>query len=417
MGMLVLAGEMMNALGGATFASSPAAHVKFPFSELGDGDPGTIGKFGSLTAAPYVYGDLDLLRGSGGAENFSGGIEVGWTEVVTGTGAVTQEGTLFHSGIGAFRLAAGTGIASAYIDVDVRAGQKLLLKWWSRADGAGGEGLLRVRNLHTGSHLKEDAGWTTSPVDLFPQTGTVYVENSVTFTVESMADCQRAVVTLRIQILEENGTKVSYFDDITLVPYVDFFSIHGHNIDMRSTLKVQGSDAPTTGYVDLVAPTVRRKAFYSTFDEVAYRYVRLLFAETNQGSGALWFGEWVVGKAYELVRGPNYPLRRTFSDPRITLERPVGAPSNVGRGQFEQGGVSLTFRCKESQRLDFYNEVYVRSLGGAPAVVVPSTLDVEVFYGVLDAVHGEEWALRTATRGYLDYSTSIDEFAMPLVTG
>lgn len=416
MGMLVLAGEMMNALSGGTFSSSPAAHASFPFSDLADGDPGTIGRFGSLTAAPLVYVDLDMLRGNGGAESFTGGVPDGWTEANTGTGDVTQEGSLVHSGIGAFRLAAGTGVASAYIDVEVRAGQKLYLNWWARADGAGGEGHLRVRNLSTGSHLKEDAGWTTSPVDLFPQTGTTYVESELTFTVESMEACGRATVTLRIQILEETASRVSYFDDIILVPYVDFFSVHGHNIDPRSTLTLQGSAAPTSGYADIVVPTVRRRAFYATFDEVAYHYIRMQFAETNQGSGALWFGEAVVGKAYELLRGPRYTLRRTFADPRVALARPVGAPANVGRGRFEQGTVPMTFRCGESQRLDFFNEVYVRSLGGHPAVVVPSTLDNEVFYGVLDANHGEEWAARRVGGGYLDYSTTIDELALPLVT-
>jgi hypothetical protein len=417
MGMLVLAGEMMNALSGATFGSSPSAHASFPFSELSDGDPGTIGKFGSLTADPFVYADIDILRGTGGAENFVGAMQVGWTKVVTGTATVTQEGTLFHSGIGAFRLSAGNGVASGYIDVEVRAGQKLFLGWWSRSDGAGGEAKIRVRNIHTGMHLKEDAGWTTSPVDLFPQTGTVYTEGALGFTVESMTACRQAKVTLRIQILEENASKVSYFDDIILVPYIDTCSIHGHNIDPRSSLTLQASDVFNSGYVSIATLDVRRRAFYQTFDEQAYRFWKLLFSETNQGSGAIWMAEWVLGKAHQLERGPNYPLRRTFADPRIQLARPVGAAGNVARGQFEQGTVPLTFRCKESQRLDFYNEVFVRSLGGHPAVVVPSTLDDEVFYGILAGEHGEEWQLRTASRGYLDYSTSIDELALPIVTG
>jgi hypothetical protein len=416
MPMLVLAGEMMNAAAGRPIVCSPAAHAKFPAEELVDGDPGSYFRFGSLTADPFLYVDLDDLGGQGGGEEFDGGVPVGWTEENTGGGDVTQEASIKHSGNFALRLAASAGVATAYKDVTVRAGSKRALRWWSRADGSGGQARIRVRNLHTGKYLNALGGWQATSTPIFPESGTTYVGSEVVFTVESLAVCRRPTVTLRIQIAEETATKVSYFDDITMVPYIDTCSIHGHNIDPRSVLRLEASDVFNSGYVRIETMDVRRRAFYKTFTERAYRFWQLAFEDTNTGSGPIWMAEWVLAQAHQLVAKPRYPLRRNFSDPRIALERPVGAPSYVARGQFELGSVPLTFRCHYSQRLDFYNEVYVRSLGGAPAVVVPSTLDDEVFYGVLGGDHGEDWQLRSATRGYLDYSTIIDELALPLVT-
>jgi hypothetical protein len=412
--MLWLGGARANVIEtGTGVTCSPSADALFPTTALYDRHPERIFKFGSLTSAPYLYADLDLLQNQGGFEagTFAA---AGWTAAVTGSGAAEAVISPVHSGNYAAELDAGSGTATAYKDVTVRAGQKMTLSWWARSDGTGGNAIMRVRNIHTGSYLTEARSWIDVSADLFPQTGSTYSQSEVTFTVQTMAECRRATVTLRIQIVEEIATQVSYFDDIILVPFVDFVSIHGHNIDPRSTLTLQGSDAPTSGYVSLATLTPIQPAFYETFTEADYRYVKLLFTETNVGSGIIYLGEWVLGAA-ESFRGPALPLQVNYSDQQVRVPRRFGAPSIYGMGTSQLTSVPMTIRCESVSERDEFMSEWQRTIGGYPVVVVPHDGDshTDVIFGQVADALPHSWA----TKRFVTLSTEIEPLPLPLITG
>ena len=413
MAMLVIAGlsEGGNVAAGRLFSSSPAAASLYPFSGLADSDLGTIGQFGSLTATPLFQVDVDMLDRAGLFESFSGGSPVGWIEANSGTSDVTQESTVVHSGSFAARFAAVGGSASCYKDITVRAGQRLYLEAALRGDAGLGRIKVNLRNLQTGRYLNGGA-WSSTPNDVMNYSGTPYDVQSQAFVVEDAATCGTVRPTLRLQLLNDNAGTVSYADSVILIPGVSFASWHGHNIDPRSAPELRAStDNFGASNVLVSTPTLARHSFYTTFPVVYYRYWRTQFADTN--TAAIFASEWVLGDALSLARGFNAPYKRTFVDPRITIAKPVGAPAVVSRGTFEQRTLPLSFRVPRSGRAEFFNEVWLRSKGGAPIVVVPYSGDPDVILGVLSGELPEEWPHHT----YLDYTTSIEEMGLPLITG
>lgn len=423
MSILWLGGELSNALEGGTFSGSPAANALLPFSSVADGDPSSVGRFGSLTADPWISCDLDILKGTGGGEIFSGGspgsaATVAWTEANTGTGDVTQEAAITHSGSFAIRCAAGTGVASCYADVSVRAGDTYLLTGWCRTT-AGGLATVRARNLHTGRWYSAGFGWSDTEGEVFTEAGTTYVEFAQEMTIEDMETCQRPVVTLRIQLIEEIATATSYFDDVELMPKVNFLYVGGHNITPRNGLiELRGSEDNFVANDVLLDDDIQplQPSFYKDLRSLAlgaYRYLRLQFVDTNVGGGPIYMGEWWLGQLREL-QGALYPMRRGFTAPQVRIPHRIGAGAVYGLGTSEQRAASLQFLLDKDNRDTFFREVYLRSLTGAPGVLVQTTATghTECMLGRLSPDLSEEWQ----TRSVCSASISFEELAFPLVT-
>jgi hypothetical protein len=420
MAALVIAGRLGNALTGASFTSSPAADALFPFSKLSDGVPGARGKFGSLTAAPSITADIDMLRGEGTFE--AGDLAAdGWTAVLGGSGVADVDTSPVHSGTYSLVLDAGSGLASCYNDVTVRAGQRLRIDIWLRADGASGEIDLRCRNLNTGNWLNPAGigGGDWLPVDgpIFTHTITdIWTNYTFDFQVESTAACGGPLTTLRFQILNDVASSVAWADDFVLIPGVSFSSVHGHNIDPRSAPQLRAStDNFGTSDVLIASPTLRQPTFYSAFGVAYYRYWRQLFADTNTGGGAIWEGEWVLGDALTLESGPLYPVRAGYRDAQLRVPMRWGsAPIGVGPA-YPLRTIPLNLRGHSVAERDvILAEIFHRSHGGVPVVVVPHDDDghTEVIYGLLSEELPHEWWMADG----VDLQTSIAELPLPYVT-
>lgn len=416
-------GEHMNVLARALTATpTPAANSLLPVSALFDGDPGASFRFGSLTDAPKVVFHTDLLLDYGSFETISG-FPVGWINASTGSSTIVRDTAELVDGVSSARFdssgGGGAGVASAFVDVEVRAGQRLKIFSSLRGDAGVGRMELTVRNQNTGSYLVSAGGglavWQAGQDELHVKSGAAWDSQTFIFTMESFAQCGGPTTILRFQLLNPNNATSSYADAIYLLPGVTFASVHGHNIDPRCGLTVDSAPENITWTTrGTFAANKPKPSMYVTFSVIYERFWRLMFSGTNAAAtGPILMGEAVLTDHLAFTRGPLYPFRRTSRAPQIRIARQVGGPAIVGHGTMEQATIPLSFRCSAAERPEFLNEVWRRSMTGAPGVIVPNTDHPEVHFGVLSEEYPEEWP----AKNYLDYSTTLEELALPLITG
>jgi len=426
MSMLWLGGRQANALETANAVSAnPAAAGSTPETALYDRHPDRVFRFGSLTAAPHVEVDLDMIDNSGDFEN-GVGFPVGWTTENTGTGAVTQEVNPAHVANGSasalLETPGGAGVASLYRDVVVRSGATTLVESWIQSDGTSVISGF-IRNQETGNYWTGTA-WTATPTAwCSASTAVAIARKSSAIAVESLAAVGSAVTTLRFQFINQTASSEAWVDYVVIVPNVTFASIHGHNIDPRSVPKVRYS---TDGFVasDVLVATMTplQPAFYSAFASVyaggnaaVPRFWRVKFTDTNGAtSGPIYMGEFVLGE-HVTYRGPALPLQANYSDQQVRVPHRFGAPAVFGMGSHELRSYPLTIRCESTTERDaFFNE-WRRTLGGYPVIVVPhdGTGHTDVIYGLMDDSLPHSWA----TRNFVTVSTQVDEMPHPLILG
>lgn len=429
--MLWLGGTRYNAVAtGAGVTASPSADSLFPTTKLYDGYPGDIFKFGSLSASPTLTVDLDMFAGAGGFENWTGGAPIGWTEANAGTGDVTQQsvsGTLVHSGLFSARLAAGDTSASIYYDLTVRAGQRLAFTIALRGDGLLGAAQLAIRNQQTGNYLGPSNTWGSAfqEVIIGPTAAAYTVYNPVTdpnpciFDVEGYETVGGPLTTIRIQLFNDRPTTIGWADTFSIWPAINFCSVHGHNIDPRSTPVVRASTDNFSGSnVSIATPTVVDPAFHVSFSsQTSYRYWRLAFADTN--SSAIYVGEWVLGTAATMSAGPAYPYQPGYSAQQVRVPRRFGAPNVYAMGSYGLRSIPLKILCRSmAERTEFFQE-WNRCLDGTPVVVVPysGTGHTDVVLGILPETMDHSWQVASASKNVMDFTTIVTELPLPLVIG
>lgn len=417
MSMYVLFGEQANLLGsnGGSGSPSPSPATDFPMANAHTGGPETVFRFGSLTAAPTVTYDLDLLLGLGNMESMpaSGPLPT-WTNASTVDGSLARSITA-HSGTYAAEFTAGTGTAAMYKDFTVSAGQRLRIEGWLKGDTSPAASMLvRVQNLQTGNYWTGSV-WGSSALPALSEATGTYTLVSSEFTVESYSVCRSDTVQLRVTLVCAVAGGVTYADDVTFFPGVTFASVHGHNIDPVSGLTLRSSTDNFGSSDDLrVTFTVSQPSFYATIAEVFARYWRWAFTGTNSTrSGAIYVGEWVLGQYLQPARGPAYPMSLGHSVPQVTVPRRVGAPAVYRLSQSNQRVFPISFQAENmTQRLEIL-QIFERS-NGRPIVVVPHNADgfTEVVYGRLSSGLPHSWS----TKNYVSLETEVVEMAFPLVT-
>ena len=249
MSVYFLAGEKANILERSNVAiSSSDADALFPLTRLYNGRPSEASKFGSNGADRKVTIDANLVA--------NGDMETstldGWTDADTGTGASTEELTLFKNGAKAMKLDGGaSGVAERYRDITVRAGERKKLDVWIRGTGDTITCRVRLLNLQTGKYLDSSQAWQTAASDATTEAGSTYLQKEIEFQIESYAICQVDTMTLRIYVRnEDNGA--AYCDDLYIYPAVNLVGIFGHNLapvltpELRSsTDNFSASDGPS----------------------------------------------------------------------------------------------------------------------------------------------------------------------------
>lgn len=402
---------------------SPAADALFPVTNAYDRIPASIFKFGSLAADSYVWFDFDKCDDKGEFETWAAGAADGWTEANTGGSDVTQTsvGAEVHSGVSAAKLTcAGAGVALAYHEFTAKAGARLRVDLWARGDAGTGTLLYGLYNVNTGKNGIGGATWSTGALGANflggSSSSATYQHLTTDVTVESFATCRSDTVKLRVFILNSTNGTSAFADSVTILPVVNFASVHGHNIDPCVTLKLRSSSVASAGsFADRATFSVVQPACYASISDQYIRYWQIMCSGTNSSTtGAPYFGEIVIGDALTLATGPRYPMSVGYRDPRIEVPMRWGSQAYaVGQHASRTFPISLQ-AVSMTARLEIFDELFRRSRGGAPVVIVPHNADshTDVIYGRVSPDLPHEWG----TKSVAGISTSVEELPFPFVT-
>ena len=139
-----------------------------------------------------------------------------WTDGSSGTSTVTNDSAVYQAGGHSVKLDGIGGDAVIYRDFTVLSGEEVTVSVWGRATFTS-TGFVRVRNLTTTNYLTASGNWQTLPDDIFEaDAGVSFVEETLTFTVESAAAVGATACTLRVSFRGENTGNTAWFDTFAI---------------------------------------------------------------------------------------------------------------------------------------------------------------------------------------------------------
>jgi hypothetical protein len=336
-----------------------------------------------------------------------------WTSRNLGTGTSVETTTAgeFRSGAKACKET-GTNASNRggrSQDYLCHPGDFLKLDAWSRAVGSGTSKYF-VQNLDTGRFYSGSV-WQTAETFAASQTSTTYTNSLVTFQLEDYEACQKPVVTLRLTLICEAGTVC--FDDVLLLPAVNFTSVHGHNL--AALAPVLQSSPDDSAWTTRITPTIKRPAFYAYDSAVKhyYRYWRLNLVGTNAAPG--YMGEWVLGDADAPLNAQlwDYSTKWSHAQARYTASGGdtfrylISAdPTRVLTLSFQPAGSS------QAEYRELRDTLYRLHQGGNyPVVIAP--LDTEA--DVLLAIPGQDVDITRMFSGVWGADLTFEEMQFPIV--
>jgi hypothetical protein len=167
---------------------------------------------------------------------------------------------------------------------------------------------------------------------------------------------------------------------------VDFFSIHGHNLDPAAVVELRASDDGFSSSDVLVTALVpRQPSLYGLLPApLAYRWWRIQFPGWH--STPIQLGEAVLGLSQVLAQSPRYPVTYRFRYPQIDNDTPAGEKYVTTLSRHALRTVSMEFRLRSPEDLrQLRDQLYGAARGEAsPIVLVPLDDDPDVvIYGRL----------------------------------
>ena len=428
--LLALTGRYANLARLGTSITASSAHALYPAANAIDNNPSKPWRAGSTVTPQYLILDMNHRQNDNGSfEDWALGAPVGWTVVTEDVGVVTQETdpANVHTGASAVRFGRGhnTGVSLAYKDFEVPSGTLWRLSMFVKAGLATNR--IWVQNLDTGQWLLPPSPWLPllPPIGaigegwgpaIIPYWGfkassldpTVYVhEIPHVFRVEDWWEpagnakgrlsTRKDVTTIRVMIGWDDGVDIGnfYLDDLTLVPALDFASVHHHNLRGRDRLALEYSaDGIIFGQLadfDFGGVANRKQDVYVTFDAVVRQYIRLraeapdgLHIDGSFDQGAPQVSELVLGQARTLAMHESYGHATGHRWPQHRDEAGIYAyaqadqPTRSRNLILEPRGDAET----SEELADVLIRLYQRSRAGAfPAVIVPDNTQSEVFFG------------------------------------
>lgn len=413
--LLYLVGGTLNLFGrviAAQVTSSPAMDANFPISGLGDGEPGTVAKYGSAAANSTITVDGDLLGATGAFEAaFVGGAPVGFTNTSTLSGVNTRTTVAgeFVSG-GALKCASGaTALAMAQAQglIRVRPGEQFRLVGRVRGDGLGGGNSARcyLKNPVTGQWYDGIGNaWVTVQTTLFQTNAAAYTganEVDETITVESYQACGGAdYVDLQLQLGTVNlANRTAFYDEWYTWPITNFAALLGIQdlgprqaatpsrawewyADSQSSFATQSSIALN---VEATGPGKGIPNGYAKVADNNLRFNRFNFPGTPTTPPS--FGEAIFGYATAALKQQNIAYSTTVAKRQLRNVTRGGTTRVYPFATYPERTVALAFR--HSARADMeelLHEWFLRSGGGqVPMVLVlddsGTGLDQAVFHG------------------------------------
>lgn len=378
----VLLGNLY-ARGTTTLAAGTSA-AAYPLANLYDGRPGKPWRGGAAAASFLFQVDGNLALNGDMEAAFVSGAPPGWTASNTGTGAATRD-TTHNSGTYGCKLTAGTGTSSIYYDLTARPGEKITVTVAFKGDGTGTM-RAKLRNLTTGFHLTSGSSWQRNSTDFATRSASTWATTTLSPTVEVYSTVLSDTCTLRLTIHLDDATQVGYADDVYLWPWVDFASIHGHNLGQATTVQLDSSDDASSWTTEATL-TLAQPAFYSLLSAaVGHRYYRLNLSDLVALTVPV-VGEAVIGQTIALSRTPRHPESAPWDEglsyPQVRAVTPAGAQFVASRTSRSVRRRAFEFIARDQATVDELVEViWRRTSGGAtPGVLIPYDSEPVALFG------------------------------------
>lgn len=379
-------GPKGNLFGRGTVTVSPAEASVAPKAGLYDSDPSTPHIAGSIAADSYMRVQTNLVTNGG----FETSTLSGWTSENSGAGVAPAEetgGGNYRSGSKSVYLSTGFGaspVSRVYQDITANAGESIKVSAWVKTSSTNHAGAVYLLNLKTGKYYNGSTNaWTASPAAIGSSTATSFTEITETLTVEDFDTCRADTVTLRLSLeLIASGVFSGgvYFDDVLVVPGVNFASIHGHNYGPVSPL-VQSSD-DASSWTTRGTMTIQRPAFYKVLDATYYHeYWQIKLSGTNHD--APYTGEAVLGQYTTCATSPMWGIPKTRNTPGVRTRGPSGRPHVYSYATDPPQDIALTFSARTAAAAkELADGLWLRSGQGLyPVVLVPIDTETDVYFG------------------------------------
>jgi hypothetical protein len=205
----------------------------------------------------------------------------------------------------------------------------------------------------------------------------------VTFQVESYLTCAAAdTVTLEVTFIC-SGSGSGYADSVIIVPGVNFWSVHNHNIDPGIVPTLYWSD-DNAAFTSAGTATVYHPSFYVTLgaqsSSLYHRYWRGSFIGTNSTqTGTIWVGEFVLAQAIQLLKGPGYGTTEVTPN-SVRIGQTPGHIWVLPHGTRDPRLATFKFLLTDAATYTEHRSELIRRvrMGVSDAVFVPLDSDPEV---------------------------------------
>ena len=408
--MLILAGRFSNSLALARSVVATSEDANFPVSNLGTGEPWEPFIFGSAVTDGTITADISTVLDGG----FESGVDGSAIDSAANTPWVISVGTPTYSTDQAFAGTRSALLNSAgeefYQDIDAVAGKQYRIEGAIWGDGTNAVEL-RLQNRSTGRWLTSGGLWQSSPTAWATRTVASFANQTLSFTVE---DIGHGNVKLRYFARKVAGTDPGYVDEMVLHPFVNFISIHGHNINDIIATELRYSTDNFSASDNLRATlTKRRGRFYGSVAETVARYWRLKFVGTN--TEAISIGEWVLGEALATLSGgpaPRIPYNLDHQMPQVVAETSGRVTHRTNLSTEDLYRITLDFEHVTGNYEQLRDRLLRAANWSEPVVIVPDPARYEV-------IHGRPPSVAQVTRQFLtryEYQLVFDEdpFEMPV---
>jgi hypothetical protein len=399
----IVSGPIMNLFGrgegyGASAtgeACSATIDSDFPIANGYDGRPSKPVMLTAPSNGFYFTFPNNLVQ-NGDMEQ---GAAVGWTS--SGSPAVTSDTTASNVSKGSKSLKIVTATngpyTGVYQDVTVQAGEYVQLWASAKSDGTH-QSYLLLQCRDTNKQLKGDGTWgTAQETVMYTTSASMTAMTPVSFRVPTYTELGKTTATLRVYLLCEATSQTSYFDEVLLVPGINFVGLFGHNLDQST-----GSILYTSGTSYWHSPSysaafgtntnaigTRQASYYSNSTMIYSPFILVDFQP-----GAAWatyyttktpyIGELVVGQLQDLDPCPDYPVGIEYIYPQTRVETARGDQWVMNRTRYPRRRVTMSFAYfNDTEYQKARDEIYSMSEGGAyPIVLVPADTDSgEALYG------------------------------------
>jgi len=412
MGLIYSAGPLFNfaarGVGALTMSSENALFLKANAID-GQGDRPAI--FNAAAVDDYIKKDVNAITNP----DFETSPLTGWTarSLGTGTAAETAVAGEFHGGALALKLTGSdsSNYGAESQDFSVMPGEFWKVDLWARVVAAGNAKFV-VQNLQTGKYLTTGGVWQAAFTHCILETGTSYANKTLTFQIEDFDACQVASMTLRVMPYCDSGT--ACFDDILLLPGINFASVHGHNLGPIAPL-FQWSDDDSS-YTTAVTGAPKRPTFYqynASGTLLYHRYWRQLLQGTNLTPA--YIGEWCLLQASALVNAQLWGYSTKWGYSQVRHDSMGGDKFRFLMASDPARSITLSFQPYGSNQVEYkeLRDVLFRLHQGGTYACVLVPLDTEP--DVLLAVPGQELEITRTFQSFWEADYMFDELPHPIV--